>query len=90
MASVNTINLNMNQNVARLYYRSTKRGVKENDILLGRFAERKLSNLNSEELELYGQLLDQEDNDIFIWLTGQGSVPQQFAYIIKLINDTIL
>ncbi|MBS0236113.1 MAG: succinate dehydrogenase assembly factor 2 [Proteobacteria bacterium] len=59
-----------------LFYRSWYRGCKETDILLGRFARQNLEQLNEIELQEYATLLEESDNDIFAWITGQQPIPE--------------
>ncbi len=59
----------------RLYYRSNYRGTHENDLLLGRFAERHLDGMTDAELDQYEALLEQSDTDLFNWITGREQVP---------------
>lgn len=54
----------------RLYYRSWHRGCKETDVILGHFADTALSALPEESLDLYEELLEEQDLDIWNWLIG--------------------
>lgn len=56
--------------VNRLMYRSTKCGILENDILLGSFAKKHLPFLSGEQLLEYESLLQENDLDIFRWITA--------------------
>jgi succinate dehydrogenase flavin-adding protein (antitoxin of CptAB toxin-antitoxin module) len=47
---------------------SSKRGILENDILLGTFAARHLPSLRPDELRLYDDLLCENDWDIYYWV----------------------
>ncbi len=62
----------------RLLYQSQYRGVKENDIILGRFAQAHIAALDAQALDDYEILLQQPDNDIYDWLAGREPVPAQF------------
>lgn len=54
---------------ARLVYQLRKRGILESDLLLSRFASKRLHTFSSEELDEYDQLLDEPDWDIYYWAT---------------------
>ncbi len=71
----------------RLLYRSTYRGNKENDILLGQFARAHLGEFGAEELDQYERLLSVGDNDIYDWVSGKVEVPadQDCAVVRKLL-----
>ena len=55
----------------RLRYRSWHRGCKETDVILGQFADERMSALEAPQLDIYERLLDEEDSDIWSWLTGK-------------------
>lgn len=57
---------------ARLYYQSKKRGILENDILVGGFAEKRLGSLNEAELHQYGEIINGEhmEWDLYYYMTG--------------------
>ena len=59
----------------RLLFRSWHRGTRELDLLLGGFAERYLSTFSTNQLEVYEQLLEFSDLDIYRWITEVKSVP---------------
>jgi antitoxin CptB len=47
----------------------------EGDLLLGRFADRHLAGLEGAELDRYEALLEESDQDLFAWISGQAPVP---------------
>lgn len=59
----------------RLLFRSQHRGSREMDLLLGRFAERHLPTFSERQLDLFEQLLDQSDPDLYAWLAGREPPP---------------
>ena len=71
----------------RLLYRSTYRGNKENDILLGQFARAHLGEFGAAELDQYERLLSVGDNDIYDWVAGKVEVPpdQDSVVVRKLL-----
>ncbi|HEX6980178.1 MAG TPA: succinate dehydrogenase assembly factor 2 [Alphaproteobacteria bacterium] len=62
----------------RLIHRSRYTGMKETDLLLGRFAERYVPNFSAEQLNHYEQLLEAPDPMIFAWATGREPVPPEY------------
>jgi succinate dehydrogenase flavin-adding protein (antitoxin of CptAB toxin-antitoxin module) len=50
-----------------------RRGMLENDLLLGRFLERELARLDGEELAALETLLQWDDNDLLDALMGRAS-----------------
>ena len=66
-----------NLEVKKLLYHSWHRGCKETDLLLGRFAQLHLNNLTDDELLAYKSFLDEDDWDIFNWLTEKAPLPEK-------------
>lgn len=75
-----------NIRLKRLHFRSHHRGNKEMDIVLGRFAEQKISELSPELLLLYEQLLAEDDADIWQWLIGNGT-PTPYQDLLEIIKS---
>ena len=69
----------------RLRMRSMRRGIKEMDILLMRFADARLDDLDVEELDLYEALLEENDQDLYVWVSGQAAPPARFERLIAAI-----
>jgi len=69
----------------RLHMRSMRRGIKEMDIILSRFAEARLEALNEDDLDLYDALLEENDQDLYQWATGQEPAPERFQPLIDQI-----
>jgi antitoxin CptB len=70
----------------RLYWHS-RRGMLELDLLLVPFAEDRLAHLDDDELQLYSELLREEDQDLFVWLTRRSaaSTPRLQQMIDKVL-----
>ncbi|CAD6196000.1 unnamed protein product [Caenorhabditis auriculariae] len=66
---------------SRLLYQSKKRGILENDIILGEFAEKYLKTMSPQELESYHKLINGEhmEWDLFYFLSGRKSPPEDVA-----------
>jgi antitoxin CptB len=60
----------------RLRFRSWHRGTKEMDILLGNFADRHLAGFTPAQLDRYDALLQNNDPDLYGWITGREAVPE--------------
>lgn len=75
--------------IKRMKMRSMRRGIKEMDIILVKFADDKLSGMNTDQLDLYDALLDENDQDLYQWVTGQQAAPEQFRILIGDISQAI-
>ena len=71
----------------RLHMRSMRRGIKEMDIILSRFAEARLTSLDEAVLDLYDGLLSENDQDLLQWVTGQVAAPDMYTDLIAQIAD---
>ncbi|MEM9344907.1 MAG: succinate dehydrogenase assembly factor 2 [Pseudomonadota bacterium] len=72
----------------RLRIRSWRRGTREMDLLLGTWSDRELDGLNDADLDLYEELLAEQDPEIYDWFTGRVEVPIVFQPLVKRILGT--
>jgi antitoxin CptB len=61
----------------RLLFRSWHRGTQESDLILGKFADAHLVDLDSAQLERFEALLDCSDADLFGWVIEGFAPPRQ-------------
>lgn len=74
--------------VKRLRFRSWHRGLREMDLLLGRFADRYLDRFDKSQLDQYETLLEAADVDIYNWIAGRSPTPPSFdSPVLKLIKN---
>ncbi len=77
----------------RLIYRATHCGMKENDVLLGKFALVKLADMTDDEADQFENLMNHSDNDLYNWITGReptpGFVDSPVLRMIKDFNGTL-
>jgi antitoxin CptB len=71
----------------RILYRSSHRGTKELDFLLGGFVASRLEALGPEETARMEALLDEGDNDLFDWITGKMAGPVVYNDLIRMIRS---
>ena len=62
----------------RLLFRSWRRGTREMDLIMGRFAEAVIAELNEAEIAEFERLSDVADADLYAWLTGKEPVPADY------------
>ena len=70
----------------RLAIRSWRRGTKEMDLILGPFWDEHGSSLDDDTLTLYEELLSENDQDLYQWVSGQVPTPERFAAIIERVT----
>lgn len=61
----------------RLKYRANHRGIKEMDIVIGRFANEKIDDLSDADLDLFEALMAEHDRDLIVWFTGEQEFPEE-------------
>ncbi len=76
----------------QLLFRSHHCGMKENDILLGKFAERHIAELNEQELDQLDTLMQHNDIDVMNWIIGKTPLPDALdnglMSLIQRFNNT--
>ncbi len=71
----------------RMRMRAWHRGTKEMDMILGGFADAHLLRLSDIELDQLDALMEENDQDLYQWVSGQLPAPDQHAEILKTIAD---
>ena len=61
----------------RLLYRSWHRGLREADLIMGRFADEFIASLNDGELDQYEKLLEAPSPELVAWVLGEYSPPAE-------------
>jgi len=71
----------------RLRMRSVRRGIREMDIVLGDFARLRLEDLDPAMLDVYEDLLEENDHDLYGWVSGQLVAPARYLDLITRIVE---
>ncbi len=80
---------NAESRVKRLKMRSMRRGIKEMDLILSAYAEAELARMDETRLVLYDALLNENDQDLYQWVTGQVPAPARFRELIGSIAQAL-
>ena len=62
----------------RAKFRAWHRGMREMDLLMGRFADAEIGTLSDAELDDFEQLMEAQDRDVFAWLTQEAPTPANY------------
>jgi antitoxin CptB len=62
----------------RLLFRSWHRGIREMDLILGRFVDRHLPHLSDAQLDEYERLIEVPDPLLYSWISGEAAAPAEF------------
>ena len=73
----------------KLSIRSWRRGTKELDLILGRFSDENIAKLEISELDLYEQLLSNDDHLIYGWLFEKEESPKIFKILLEKIQESM-
>ena len=59
----------------RLLYHAWRRGTRELDLIIGRFADASVGSLSEPEVDQFEHLLAADDSDVYAWVTGERPAP---------------
>jgi antitoxin CptB len=62
----------------RLLFRAWHRGLREMDLILGRFADATIAELSDAELDEFERLMEQPDPELYGWVTGEMPVSRDY------------
>ena len=62
----------------KILFRSWHRGMRETDLIMGRFADAEIAALSEEELDEFERLIEVIDRDLLSWITGEAPVPENY------------
>lgn len=72
----------------RLTYRSWHRGCKETDLVLGTYCAQNIEQLSEAELQRFEYFLDEDDAEIWAWLTDKTPCPKpEYAPLLAALRD---
>ncbi len=71
----------------RLQMRSMRRGIKEMDLILSAYAETRLPQMDDASLTLYDQMLNENDHDLYLWVSGQDAAPEKYGALVGDIRE---
>ncbi len=72
-----------------LHMRSWRRGMKEMDLIFGAYADRHLAALSGADLDAYETLLQENDQDLYLWVTGAAPCPPEHAAMVTQIARAV-
>lgn len=70
----------------RLLMRASRRGTKEMDLVLGRFAKDRLAHMDTQALDAFEALLSLNDHDLYAWISGTMAPPAPHQELIGEIT----
>ena len=70
----------------RLKIRAWRRGTKEMDLILGTYADRELQGMSEADLDAFDALMEENDHDLYLWVSGQASAPARHAPLVARLS----
>lgn len=70
----------------RLKIRCWRRGTKEMDLLFGKYADAGLADLSDPELDAFEDLMEENDNDLYLWISGASPVPDHHVPAVERVR----
>jgi len=61
----------------KLLFRSWHRGMREMDLVMGKFADAEIARLTGCELDEYERLIELPDGELLGWITGEREIPAE-------------
>lgn len=73
----------------RVLFRAWHRGMKEMDLIFGRFADREIATLPEDELQAFEDVMEQPDDEVYGWVVGRVPTPPLFdTPVFRRIRDS--
>ncbi|MFC7703882.1 succinate dehydrogenase assembly factor 2 [Plastorhodobacter daqingensis] len=70
----------------RMRMRAWRRGTKEMDLILGPYADSMLTRMDEATLKHFDLLLEENDQDLYLWVTGAQPAPAEHAELLAAIG----
>ncbi|MCU4180046.1 succinate dehydrogenase assembly factor 2 [Bosea sp. BH3] len=62
----------------KILFRAWHRGMREMDLIMGRFADDAIAGFSEAELDEFERLIEVLDRDLLSWVTGEAAVPENY------------
>jgi antitoxin CptB len=62
----------------KILFRAWHRGMREMDLIMGRFAESSLDRMSEADLDVFEALIEVPDRDLLAWITGREPTPENY------------
>ena len=62
----------------KLLFRAWRRGVRETDLIVGRFADARIGTLDEPALDDFERLIEVPNSDLYAWVSGESDIPANY------------
>jgi len=72
----------------KLLFRAWRRGVRETDLIVGRFADAYIDRFDDAGLDAFERLIEMPNDELYAWVVGRADIPRNFdtAVLRELIR----
>ena len=78
MSGTNRSSEGLDERRRRLLFRAWHRGMREVDLITGRFADAYLASLSEAEVGAFERLMDVPEPDLLNWVMGTAAIPKDY------------
>ena len=72
----------------RLLFRAWRRGVREMDLIIGRFADAHIDKFDQTELDDFERLIEVPNSDLYAWVSGESDIPANYdTTVLRQLKD---
>ena len=64
----------------KLLFRAWRRGVRETDLIVGRFADAHIEKLDEPSLDDFERLIEVPNSDLYAWVSGESDIPSELRH----------
>ncbi|WP_089175491.1 succinate dehydrogenase assembly factor 2 [Bosea sp. AS-1] len=68
----------LNPRRRKILFRAWHRGMREMDLIMGRFADEAIGGFSEAELDEFERLIEVPDRDLLGWITGEIALPENY------------
>jgi antitoxin CptB len=62
----------------KVLFRAWHRGMREMDLIMGRFADAEIGTMPDADLDVFELLIEVPDRDLLAWITGEKPTPENY------------
>jgi antitoxin CptB len=62
----------------RVLFRAWHRGIREMDLIMGRFADAEIASMTEADLIHFERLIEVPDRDLYGWIAGEAAAPDNY------------
>jgi antitoxin CptB len=73
----------------KLLFRAWRRGVRETDLIVGRFADAHIGTLDEPSLDDFERLIEVPNSDLYAWVSGENDIPSDYDTAVLMAGGAL-